>query len=234
VTKHDERVSNRAVRSSSLSLFVLALSVSASAAASGGLGCSKSGPKPPDLPTATLAEPLTAPSVALNGAKNYELDLAASKVGFAGSNITGTQEGSIKFAAGSLAVEGTDLSKINASVSIDMSTLQTNVDGLTKHLKSGDFFDVEHFPTATFTSAQVKPGGERGATHTISGVIEIRGTKKQISFPATIKFDGPRPTLHAQFLLDRQPFGVAFKGAPDNLIRDEVAVTLDLVGSVKQ
>lgn len=196
------------------------------------LACAKSGPKLPDLPAATIAEPLTASSASLANAKSYELDLAASKVHFVGSNITAAQEGDIKFAGGTLAVEGNDLSKINASVSIDMKSLTTSVEALTKHLKSVDFFDVEHFPTASFSNAVVTPGGQ-GGTHTVSGTLEIRGTKKQVSFPATIAFDGPRPTLKAQFLLNRQPFGVAFKGAPDNLIRDEVAITLELVGSAK-
>jgi polyisoprenoid-binding protein YceI len=208
---------------------VLALSLLAGSQ----LACAKAGPALPDLPTAVIAEPAPAPSAALASARSYELDLAASKVSFAGTNITGTQEGSVKFASGTLAVEGSDLSKLNASVNIDMATLTTGADGLTKHLKSADFFDVEKFPKATFTSAQVKPGGERGATHTVSGVLEMRGTKKQVTFPATIAFEGARPTLQAKFLLNRQPFGVAFKGAPDNLIRDEVVVTLDLVGSAK-
>jgi polyisoprenoid-binding protein YceI len=64
----------------------------------------------------------------------------------------------------------------------------------------------------------------------VSGIFDLRGVKKEITFPATIAVTGDRATLDAKFLLDRQPFGVSHKGATDNLIRDAVVINLALVG----
>jgi polyisoprenoid-binding protein YceI len=34
-------------------------------------------------------------------------------------------------------------------------------------LKTADFFDVAKFPKATFASTEIRPGGDKGATHTV-------------------------------------------------------------------
>jgi polyisoprenoid-binding protein YceI len=194
------------------------------------LGCGKKGPPLPDMPLAKIAEASAPSSPALQNPREFVLDAAASQIGFVGANFTGEQQGHFSKFSGSAQIEGSDLSKVSANVKIDMDSVQTGADGLTKHLKSADFFDVANHPTATFNSTRIVPGAERGGTHTVSGIFDLRGVKKEITFPATIAVTGDRATLDAKFLLDRQPFGVSHKGATDNLIRDAVVINLALVG----
>jgi polyisoprenoid-binding protein YceI len=199
------------------------------------LGCSKTkgGPvAPADLPQAVIAE-ARAPAAPAAAAKQFEIDPAASSIAFAGTNVTGESAGKFTAFSGSIAAPGTDPAQGSATVTIDMTSVQTSADGLTKHLKSPDFFDVEKHPTATFVTTAITPGGERGASHTVQGNLELRGTKKSLSFPAILSLSDQQATLKAKFLFDRQPFGVKHRGAPDNLIRDLVRVELDLVAKPK-
>src|SRR6185437_11990433 len=43
---------------------------------------------------------------------------------------------------------------------IDVASLYTGNEQRDAHLRSADFFDVEHHPVATFTSASVRPSRE--------------------------------------------------------------------------
>jgi polyisoprenoid-binding protein YceI len=200
-----------------------------------GLGCSKTKLAPvalPDLPQAVVAE-AREPAAPAAAAKQFEIDPAASSIVFAGSNLTTESKGRFSTFSGSLAAPGNDPTHGSATVTIELSSVQTGADGLTKHLKSPDFFDVAKHPTATFVTTAITPGGERGASHTVQGNLELRGIKKSLSFPANLSLSDQQATLKAKFLFDRQAFGVKHRGSADNLIRDLAMVELDLVAKPK-
>jgi polyisoprenoid-binding protein YceI len=95
-------------------------------------------------------------------------------------------------------------------------------------LKSADFFDAEKFPKATFVSTSVKPGGEKNATHTVTGNLTMHGVTKSISFPATIRLAPGSAEADAEFAINRKDFGIMYPGASDDLIRDDVLIKLTI------
>jgi polyisoprenoid-binding protein YceI len=92
-------------------------------------------------------------------------------------------------------------------------------------LKSPDFFDVARVPTATFRSTEIRAEGEG---HTITGDLTLHGVTKRISFPATLAVTDAQISANAEFSINRQDFGIAYPGMPDDLIRDLVVVKLSL------
>jgi polyisoprenoid-binding protein YceI len=114
------------------------------------------------------------------------------------------------------------------SVEIDVTSISAGIEKLTNHLKSADFFDVEKFPKATFVSTSVKPGGEKGATHTVTGNLTMHGVTKSISFPATIRLAPDSAEADAEFAINRKDFGVMYAGKADDLIRDDVLIKLTI------
>ena len=78
------------------------------------------------------------------------------------------------------------------------------------------------YPKAAFTSSQIKAGGEGGATHTITGELDLHGVKETISFPATISVGADTASGTAEFVIKRQDFGIVYPGKQDDLIRDDV------------
>ena len=84
-------------------------------------------------------------------------------------------------------------------------------------------------PNATFTSTAIKPAPAGGdATHEITGDLTLRGVTKQVSFPAKLAMTPTEVTGRAEFAINRQDFGIAYPGAPDDLIQDNVLLTVDL------
>jgi len=62
----------------------------------------------------------------------------------------------------------------------------------------------------------------------ISGDLTLHGVTRQISFPATASATETEVSATAEFSINRQDFGIAYPGMPDDLIRDLVVIKLSL------
>ena len=164
------------------------------------------------------------------GGQKYAITPANSKVEFVGSKVTGSHNGSFEKFNGEIAYVNNDPTKSQVNITIDTTSVKTDDPKLTEHLKTPDFFDVAKFPQATFTSTEIKPGGEKGATHTITGNLNLHGVTKAITFPATINVTPETATVDANFAINRKDFGINYAGALDNAIRDDVVMKLTIRG----
>jgi len=162
------------------------------------------------------------------GAETLALDTATSTVGFVGSKVTGKHEGKFEKVSGSITLAGGKAEGGKIVIDVDVASLKTDQEKLDTHLKSPDFFDVPKFPSAKFTSTEIKAGGEKGATDTITGELDLHGEKKTISFPATIVVAGDSVSGTAEFSINRKDFKIVYPGKPDDLIRDDVVLKLSL------
>lgn len=99
---------------------------------------------------------------------------------------------------------------------------------LAKHLKSPDFFDVAKFPKAEFTLTKFEKAAQGESTHTVSGQLNLHGVTKAISFPAKVEMADGKAAAKAEFKIQRKDFGIVYPGMPDDLIKDEVLLDLDL------
>ncbi|EAU54894.1 YceI family protein [Mariprofundus ferrooxydans] len=77
------------------------------------------------------------------------------------------------------------------SVTIETASLDTNHAERNKHLRSADFFDVEHFPTATFVSTSYEPTGKD--TGILHGTLNLHGVSKNIVIQVKQIGAGPDP-----------------------------------------
>ena len=147
-------------------------------------GCDNSPGK--DKAQATVGSPVTVASAAPSvGSTKLAFAPPESQVAFTGAKVTGKHDGSFGSFNGTIQLVDGNPEKSTVSVDIDMATLSADNEKLTGHLKSPDLFDVAKFPKAHFVSTAIKPGGEKGATHTVTGNLELHGVTKSISFPAT-------------------------------------------------
>ncbi len=147
--------------------------------------------------------------------------------------MTGSHNGGFKKFSGTveLAADKPEVKQI--TVDIDMDSLWADNEKLTTHLKSPDFFDVPKNPKSTFVTTEIKPGGEKGASHTITGNLTLHGVTKSITFPATLTVKDDAVTLTSEFALNRREFGINLAGKPNDLIRDEVVIKLDVKAAKK-
>ncbi|HYP13547.1 MAG TPA: YceI family protein [Bryobacteraceae bacterium] len=148
------------------------------------------------------------------------------------SNVKGQFTG----ITGVLTLDEQDMARSQVSATIDVSTINTREAQRDTHLKSADFFDVEHFPTMTFESTQVKRTGDNELS--VAGDLSIHGITRQVTF----QVDGPsaagkdpwgntRIGLSATTRINRREFGLAWNAALEAggiLVGEDVTITLDL------
>jgi len=175
------------------------------------------------------ATQVASPAAHAQGQK-YLITPQNSKIEFIGSKVTGSHNGSFGDFSGQIDYAGTpEQSHVNITIKAD--SLTTDTPDLTKHLKTADFFDVAKFPEATFVSTSIKPGGEKGASHTITGNLTLHGVTKAVTFPATISVTPDVATVDSTFSINRKDFGINYAGQADNLIRDDVVLKLTIRAS---
>jgi rhodanese-related sulfurtransferase len=177
--------------------------------------------------------------------RHYQVDTNQSIIEWTGRNPTSTHFGYVKIAAGKLVVkEG----RITGSCEIDMNSITNlNLEGdelqpvLVAHLKSDDFFLTKLFPTAKFNIIQSKPSKEPFLTaqnHEIIGTLELRGTKVQQNFMATITRT-PENDLAAEahFDIDRTKWNIIygstrfFEHLGMHLVFDLISIQLRIIAS---
>jgi polyisoprenoid-binding protein YceI len=156
------------------------------------------------------------------------IDLAKSEFKWTGTKITGSHYGTVPLKSGSLVVEK-DVIKGGEFV-IDLNGLTAgDLTGeykgkLEGHLKSGDFFNVEKFPTATLKVKSVK--GDK-----VTADLTIKGKTNPVTFD--VKKDGT--TYSGKLVFDRTKFdmiynsGNFFKDLGDKAINNEVTLDFKVV-----
>lgn len=181
-----------------------------------------------DKPKAVTSEaaPVNASSTSA-AVEKYLIKPDTSKIEFDASKVTGSHHGSFEKFAGEIDYAGQP-EKSHVKITIETSSVKADDPGLTKHLQTPDFFDVAKFPQATFESTEIKAGGDKGASHTVTGNLQLHGVTKSITFPATIVVKPAEITVESTFSINRKDFGISYAGAADNLIRDEVVLTLHI------
>lgn len=161
-----------------------------------------------------------------------EIDISKSSVKWIGKKITGSHEGTISIKDSHLHFENESLT--GGTVTIDMQSIKcTDLTGDAKsqlegHLLSDDFFGTKFYPTAELEI--LKSNKNSDGNYDISGIITIKGIKKDINFIA--KIDNNRAT--AKIKIDRSEFNIKygsgsfFDDLGDNLIYDDFDLDINI------
>ena len=158
--------------------------------------------------------------------RTLKADPAASSIGFVGAKLTGDHKGDFKKFTGEATVAGTVPKSVRFS--IDMASVTSDAADLTTHLKSKDFFGVEEFPKAVFSSTSLTQKAAGTNDYEVTGDLDLHGVKKSIVFPATITVDERGGKGTAEFKINRKDFKIEYPGKPDDLIKDEVLLKISL------
>jgi len=185
------------------------------------------------LSLATAAFANTAPAPAPAG--TYRIDAVHSGAFFEVGHLGGVSRfmGRFRDLSGELVVDAPEKSRVKVEVKTD--SVDSNHDGLDKHLRSPDFFSAVQYPTMTFTSTglTLNPAGEG----TLAGNLTLRGVTRPVTFKLRHVGTGKgmkgeqRVGYVATGTIRRTDFGVNF-GAP-NAATDDVDLRIN-IEAVKQ
>lgn len=178
---------------------------------------------------------LTLPALAL--AATWTIDPEHSHVGFKVrhlmvSNVKGHFE---KF-SGTVDIDDKDITRSKVEVSIDTSSINTNVQKRDDHLRSADFFDAATYPAMTFVSKKVTKAGKGRLK--VTGDLTLHGVTRQV----VLDVEGPskeskdpwgniRKGATATTKINRKDFGLNWNKALETggvVVGDEITITLEV------
>ena len=147
----------------------------------------------------------------------YEIDGAHTSVEFVGRHLMITKvRGRFSDVRGQITI-AEEPEKSHVEVEIGVASLSTGNDDRDAHLKSGDFFDVEHYPTITFASTAVKP--LRDNTWELVGDLTVHGTTRPVTLQVDFDGGGASPMgderigFSAATEVNREDFGLTWNVA---------------------
>jgi polyisoprenoid-binding protein YceI len=153
-----------------------------------------------------------APTLPMPEPGEWEIEAAHTRVGFSARHIgLGQVYGRFDNFAGAIRI-GNSIEDSAMHVVIDAASIDTNVKMRDDHLRSGDFLDVEHFPTLEFYSDRfVHRGGHNWG---ITGGLTLHGVTRTVTLDAQyngirVGMEGEtRAAVHATTELHREDYTI--------------------------
>ena len=167
---------------------------------------------------------------------NWNLDTVHSGIDFTVRHMVVSKvRGRFAKFTGNVALDDGDLTRSTVEATIDAASIDTGTAQRDEHLKSADFFDVEHFPQIRFRSTGIeKVGGDR---YRLTGELTIRDVTRPIALDVEYGGRGKDPWgnervgFTARGALDRKDFGLKWNQALETggvLVSDRVELELEL------
>src|SRR5690606_37651812 len=107
-----------------------------------------------------------------------QIDKAHSEAVFQVRHLLTKVSGRFSDFSGTVQFDADHPEQSSVDFTIRTESIDTNETTRDNHLRSADFFDVEHYPTLTFKSTKVTPRGRD--TFDVEGDLTIRGVTKRI------------------------------------------------------
>lgn len=166
----------------------------------------------------------------------YIVDPSHSTVGFTVRHAgIGKTRGFFSEFSGEIEMPNADsVEGLHASGKILAETVNTNNNDRDTHLRSPDFFDIENFPTWTFTST-----GAAGTLEdfVLSGDLTIHGVTQPVELEVTFEgaavdpFGVERVAFEASTTLSRKSFDLTWNAVMEAggvLVSDKIVVNLEI------
>lgn len=133
------------------------------------------------------------PAIPAAKADIYEIDKEHSEVRFTWDHVgMSRQGGRFRDVSGTLNFDPVTPGNSSVDVRIKVASISTGVSKLDEHLvRSGEFFDVQAFPSITFRSTSVAPTA--GRTAQVTGNLAMNGVTKPVILNVKWNFSGAHP-----------------------------------------
>jgi polyisoprenoid-binding protein YceI len=167
-------------------------------------------------------------------AGTYVIDKAHSMVEFVGRYLMVTKvRGRFTDFSGEVEIAEDPLQS-SVAVTIDANSVHTGDERRDGHLRSGDFLDVETYPTIEFRSRRLQPSGRDWK---LIGDLTLHGVTREVTLD--LSFDGFAPdpwgntrlAFSASTEIDREDWGLTWNAAIETggvLVGRKVAIELTI------
>ena len=166
-------------------------------------------------------------------AGTWAIDPVHSSISFSVRHLVVSKvRGSFKDFSGAVVVAEDGTPSVTAEIAVD--SLDTGNEQRDAHVRSGDFFDVEQYPTASFRSTGVRADGD---DYVLAGDFTLKGVTKPIELK--LEWGGVNPGMGhgevagftASVVLNRKDFGIDIDlplETGGTVVGDRVTITLEI------
>jgi polyisoprenoid-binding protein YceI len=166
---------------------------------------------------------------------DYTLDVTHSRLGFSARHaMVTTVRGAFPAFEGTATIDTANPAASRVALTINVSSVDTGTADRDGHLKSADFFDVENFPTMTFTSTEVEREGNEWA---ITGDLTIKDVTKPVTVvfeeagSARDPFGNLRVGFEGEATINRKDWGLSWNAALETggvLVSEKIKLAFDI------
>jgi polyisoprenoid-binding protein YceI len=181
------------------------------------------------LKALTLA--LVLPALAMAETATYKVDADHSGVGFTIRHFVTNLPGRFRDFDGVIKYDPKNPAASSVEFTVQAASIDTANNGRDEHLRSKDFFEVEKYPTLTFTSTKVVPKGDNNLE--VTGNFTMHGVTKQITIPVEVLGFAKTPRgekggFETTFKVNRKEYGITWNNMMDSgpVLGDEVKVNI--------
>ena len=184
--------------------------------------------------TTTATAVRTVDGIELPAAGTWAIDVSHSSVNFKVKHL-GLAKTRGRFTEFEGTVEiGEDPRETSVSVTIDAASVDTHDEKRDGHLRSPDFFDVEHHPKLSFRSSRVDG---RDDQWTLEGELTVAGVTRPVVLDVAYEgvagdpWGGTRAGFTASAQVNREDFGLSWNAALEAggfLVGKTVTIDLDV------
>ncbi len=176
----------------------------------------------------------------------YEIDTLNSRIEWKGYKIVKSDQtghfGTINFESGDLTIyngvleSGKFVADMNSLTSVDLKDDAAQLAKLEGHLKSGDFFETEKYPTASYEITKVSKNATGDYNTLLDGNLTIKGITKPIQFNANVSIkDGAASIATEPKDISREGFNVKFQMPVANgVVKDDVNLQILIKATEKK
>ena len=176
----------------------------------------------------------------------YEIDTLNSRIEWKGYKIVKSDQtghfGTINFESGDLTIyngvleSGKFVADMNSLTSVDLKDDAEQLAKLESHLKSGDFFETEKYPTASYEITKVSKNATGDYNTLLDGNLTIKGITKPIQFNANVSIkDGAASIATEPKDISREGFNVKFQMPIANgVVKDDVNLQILIKATEKK
>ncbi len=184
------------------------------------------------LGIALLATMLGVPA-ALAKPATWTVDPVHSHVGFSVRHFLTQVPGRFNEVSGTIVYDADDLERSGVELVVAAASVDTNNPERDRHLRSKDFFDVEHYPTLTFKSTRVV---DDDGVLMITGQLKLRGRVENVIVPVQVigvmdTPQGPKAGFSATFHINRSDYGITWNEVLDQgttVLGEVIKITVNL------
>ena len=165
----------------------------------------------------------------------WAIDPAHSHVGFSVRHMMiSTVKGRFGEVAGTVVLDQ-DPTASSVDATIGVASIDTREPQRDGHLRSGDFFDADQFPTITFKSRRVAKAAPDKLT--VTGDLTIKGVTREVVLEVveegrgTDPWGGERAGFTAHTTINRRDFGLTYNQVLETggvLVGEDIKISLDV------